>query len=227
MNPIRCALFVAAGLLILGSGCATKGYVDNEIDKALDAEMTLVRQDIETNRTDISALKDNVHNLQSDLTANQEEISDLKAGGLPPAEETMTPSEGAMARASGAGKLSKGILLYEVTVSDHSVLFAYDRSDLSDEAKAAIDAFAEVLITENRDVYIEIQGHTDDVGSRKYNLELGRDRAEAVLRYLHLKHGIPLHRMSAFSYGKSNPVVENDSADNRAKNRRVVLVVME
>ncbi len=47
------------------------------------------------------------------------------------------------------------------------------------------------------------------------------------MRHMHMEHGIPLHRMNAFSYGESKPVVDNNIPGNRAKNRRVVIVVME
>jgi outer membrane protein OmpA-like peptidoglycan-associated protein len=90
-----------------------------------------------------------------------------------------------------------------------------------------LDIFAGVVKTENKNVYIEIQGHTDDMGHEEYNMELGQARAEGVLRHLHVEHGIPLHRMNAFSYGESKPVVDNNIPGNRAKNRRVVIVVME
>ena len=79
---------------------------------------------------------------------------------------------------------------------------------------------------ENKDIYIEIQGHTDGTGSEDYNLELGFKRAESVMIYLHLNHNMPLHRMNIFSYGESRPVVDNDIMENRAKNRRITIVGM-
>ncbi len=129
--------------------------------------------------------------------------------------------EEALARAETAGKLAVGKLLYEVTMSDESVFFAYNEKELSKEAKLAINVFANVLLAQNKDIFIEIQGHTDNIGSKEYNLDLGHDRAEAVKNYLHTEHRIPLHRMSTFSYGEDKPVVSNTNKINRSKNRRV------
>ncbi len=81
-------------------------------------------------------------------------------------------------------------------------------------------------MADNKPVYIEVQGHTDNVGSEKYNQELGQSRAEAVRRYLNQKDGFPLHRMNVISYGKAAPVASNKNRQGRAQNRRVVLVVL-
>ena len=79
----------------------------------------------------------------------------------------------------------------------------------------------------NENVYIEVQGHTDSVGSETYNEELGLERAEAVRRYLNMNQHIPLHRINVISYGESAPVTDNKSRDSRSQNRRVVLVVLK
>ncbi len=76
-------------------------------------------------------------------------------------------------------------------LTDEKVKFGFDTSDLSPEAQAAIDEFAGKIKEQNQNVYIEIQGHTDNVGSVKYNEELGLLRAESVRRYLNQKHELP------------------------------------
>ncbi len=123
--------------------------------------------------------------------------------------------------------MAEGKFLYEVTLTDEAVHFGFDKCDLSKEAKAALDSFAGRLKAEDKDLYIEIQGHTDNIGTDGYNVSLGKARANAVYSYLHTQHGIPLHRMDTFSYGESKPVADNDNPGNRAKNRRVTLVVIE
>jgi outer membrane protein OmpA-like peptidoglycan-associated protein len=133
----------------------------------------------------------------------------------------------ALQRAQDAGKLAEGKFLYETILTDDKVKFGFDTSDLSPEGQAAIDEFAERLKTENKNVYIEIQGHTDNVGSDKYNEELGLLRAESVRRYLNQKHGFPLHRINVISYGETAAVADNNSRDGRAQNRRVALVVLQ
>ncbi|MCP4658190.1 MAG: OmpA family protein, partial [bacterium] len=105
--------------------------------------------------------------------------------------------------------------------------FGFEQSRLDAEAATALDRFAEQLLTAGGGIFIEIQGHTDASGSEEYNLELGYERAQAVRRYLSMRHGLPLHRMSVISYGKASPVADNNTREGRAKNRRVVLVVLK
>jgi outer membrane protein OmpA-like peptidoglycan-associated protein len=107
------------------------------------------------------------------------------------------------------------------------VNFGFDKYKMSDEAKAALDAFAKKVKAENKNVFIEIQGHTDQTGSESYNLKLGYKRAEQVMRYLSSEQGFALHRMNVISYGEFNPIADNGSKDGRAKNRRVTMVVLE
>lgn len=207
-------------------GCASKGYVDEQ--------MVILSQGVESRiqqtDQDVNALAGDLGAIQEDLTAKDREISqirDITESQEKKLRESIALAEDAMARAENASKLTKGKLLYEVTISDASVPFGYDNASLSQEAEIALDTFAENLIVENKPVYIEIQGHTDSVGGNAYNLRLGQERAESVMRYLHIRHEIPLDRMGAFSYGEERPVADNKTKDGRAQNRRVVLLVME
>ncbi len=201
------------------TGCATKSYVDKQVDKALVSGIGLVRTQMEGS---ISDLQKSVAEVKEDVGTAKSDVKELKEAV---AEQKNLISE-AIARAQEAGK-AKGKLLYEAVISEEAVSFGSHQSKISDDAKAAIDNFADILIKENKNVYLEIQGHTDSIGSAKYNLKLGQDRADAVRRYLHEKYDIPLHRMNAFSYGETKPVAPNDAETNRAKNRRVAIMVME
>jgi outer membrane protein OmpA-like peptidoglycan-associated protein len=131
----------------------------------------------------------------------------------------------ALDRATAAGKLAEGKFLYSMVLSDDSVKFPVDSSKISPEAQQRLTDFAEKLKTDNRNVYVEIQGHTDARGGDKTNQKLGEERAEAVRLFMN-QHGVPLNRMSTISYGKADPVADNKSRTGRAQNRRVVLVVM-
>ena len=82
------------------------------------------------------------------------------------------------------------------------------------------------LKTDTKNVFIEIEGHTDNVGSSELNQSLGLDRAESVKRYLYEQHQIPLHKINVISYGEEKPVAPNNSREGRAQNRRVVVKVL-
>ncbi len=222
----------AYGVLLAGAvsmmmvGCASRGYVDEQmsiLSQGMESRLQETDQEVE-------ALEGDVTTIREDLTAKDREISqlrDMTEEQERKLRESLDLAQEAVERAENASELVKGKLLYEVTLSDEAVPFGYDKAKLSDEAKLALDAFAETLIVDNEPVYIEIQGHTDNIGSDAYNLRLGRDRAESVMRYLHINHEIPLNRMGVFSYGEARPVAENKTEAGRAQNRRVVLLVME
>ena len=131
----------------------------------------------------------------------------------------------ALDRATAAGKLAEGKFLYSMVLSDDSVKFPADSSKLSPEAQQRLSDFADKLKNDNRNVYLEIQGHTDSRGSDSRNQRLGEDRAEAVRLFLN-QHGVPLNRMATISYGKQDAVADNKTRAGRAQNRRVVLIVM-
>jgi outer membrane protein OmpA-like peptidoglycan-associated protein len=75
-------------------------------------------------------------------------------------------------------------------------------------------------------VWIEIEGHTDNVGAKEFNEQLGLERAEAVKRYLYEQHQVPLHKINVISYGEDKPAAPNRTRDGRAQNRRVVIKVL-
>ena len=131
----------------------------------------------------------------------------------------------ALDRATAAGKLAEGKFLFTEVLSDDSMKFPVDEATLSPEAQARLDAFVEKLRTDNRNVYVEVQGHTDATGPKDHNYKLGEERAEAVRRYLNQK-GVALNRIGTISYGPDAPVAPNEDREGRQENRRVVLVVL-
>jgi outer membrane protein OmpA-like peptidoglycan-associated protein len=219
MEMRKTKLFAAALALVavpaLITGCATKKYVKGETD-AVNSRVDAVEGSVEKAQT---RLDDHDRRLDDNVKATQ-------AVGKTAQEASRTAQE-ALQRAQEAGKLAEGKFLYETALSDDKVKFGFNASDLSPEAKAALDEFAATLKTQNKSVYIEIQGHTDNVGKPSYNEELGLERAEAVRRYLSQQHGLPLHRINVISYGEDAPVADNGTREGRSQNRRVVLVVLQ
>jgi outer membrane protein OmpA-like peptidoglycan-associated protein len=136
-----------------------------------------------------------------------------------------TQTKEALQRAEAAGKLAEGKFVYSEVLSDDSMKFGVSKATLSPEAQARLDAFVEKLKTDNRNVYVEVQGHTDATGSKQANYRLGEERAEVVRRYLN-QHGVALNRIGTISYGADAPVAPNNNRAGRSANRRVVLIVL-
>ncbi|MGE5269320.1 MAG: peptidoglycan-associated lipoprotein Pal [Thiohalocapsa sp.] len=103
------------------------------------------------------------------------------------------------------------------------VFFAYDRADISPEAQQILERQAQWL-KRYPNVRVTIEGHTDERGTREYNLALGERRAEAVKNVL-VALGIPPSRMNTISYGKERPAVPHSDETSYAQNRRGVTVV--
>lgn len=198
---------LAGGALFLGvfglTACASKPYVTEEIAK------------------NSAATEKRINDVESQVEATQTRVKqhDTKLVELDNATRQ------ALERAQQAGKLAEGKFVYSLVLSDDAVKFPVNRHELSKEAQEQLDAFAERLKAENKNVYLEIQGHTDATGPDEYNLRLGEARAEAVRRYLN-KQGVALNRMSTISYGKAEPVESNKTREGRSKNRRVVVIVL-
>ena len=153
------------------------------------------------------------------------QVNDLANNAQGTANQAQGTAKDALDRANAAHKLDEGKFLYQVVLSDDSVKFPSDAHALSTEAQQRLSELADRLKTDNHNVYLEIQGHTDAKGSTDYNDKLGEERAEAVRRFLN-QQGIALNRMSTISYGKDSPVAPNDTAQGRAQNRRVVIIVL-
>jgi len=98
--------------------------------------------------------------------------------------------------------------------------FEYDSSDLKPEAMRALDVHARDLKTSGQRVVLE--GHTDERGTREYNLALGERRAKAVQRYLVLQ-GVSPAQLELVSYGKERPAAIGHDEQSWAQNRRVEL----
>lgn len=131
----------------------------------------------------------------------------------------------ALDRAKDAQRLAEGKFVYSVVLSDDTVKFPTGRAALSPAAEKRLAELAQQLIADNRPVYLEIQGYTDNVGTPASNLRLAQARADAAMLFLH-RQGIAANRMSTVAYGESRPVASNATAEGRARNRRITVVVL-
>ena len=117
-------------------------------------------------------------------------------------------------------------LIFETVLSEDRGQFKLGKFELPEDATMAIDSMVNQLKADKKAVWVEIEGHTDNTGDKKYNEQLGMNRAEAVKRYLYEKHQVPLHKINVISYGEEKPVAPNNTKDGRAQNRRVVIKVL-
>jgi outer membrane protein OmpA-like peptidoglycan-associated protein len=192
----RAAACLAALLAASSLGaCATKGFVRTEVG-AVDTKLTATQGQVAANQTTIQS-------------------HDTKLG------EIDTIAKDAMARADAATKLAEGKFTYSVVLQDDAVKFPANSAKLSPEAEMRLSSIADKLKTDNKNVYIEVQGHTSTGEAAR----LGDQRAEAVRMFLN-KQGVPLNRIGSISYGATTPVAPNDTRDGRAQNRRAVVMVL-
>jgi outer membrane protein OmpA-like peptidoglycan-associated protein len=104
-----------------------------------------------------------------------------------------------------------------------NILFGYDKSDLSSDAKAKLEKLVKILNV-YPDTDIEVQGHTDSKGSESYNQTLSEQRAGAVSIYL-FNNGIANNRIRTKGFGENMPKYDNNTENGRSQNRRVEFLI--
>jgi peptidoglycan-associated lipoprotein len=205
-------ILTVTALSAMLAACAT----NDKVEKSVAASQAETNKKFESVASQIEDLQTKQKATDSHLAATDQKVSELSQ-----------EAQDALKRAQEAGVLSKGKVVFQQTFSEDRVKFKTASYDLNDEARTALDEFGGKVKGLNEQYFIEIQGHTDDVGGRKYNDDLGQRRADEVRRYLSRKDGLALNRMSTISYGDTLPTAPNKTKKGRAENRRVVIVVLE
>ena len=148
------------------------------------------------------------------------------------AEAAQKTADAAFKDAALANNRINGLDEYE-TIKMIPVLFAVNSSVLNAEAKQTIDEAAAWAKEEKakgnaKGWLVQVVGFADTTGNTARNRALSERRANAVIQYLVLKHGLDLRRLvKPFGYGENNPVADNKTAAGRAKNRRVEIKVLQ
>ena len=106
----------------------------------------------------------------------------------------------------------------------HGIKFGFDSAKVSEGSKAILEV-AVTTLKNNPKMKVEIEGHTDSIGTAEYNLGLSQRRADAVQDHL-IVEGIGAERLQAVGKGEADPLVSNELKEGRAKNRRVEFVVI-
>ena len=212
-------VMLSLAVSILATGCATKKYVAQGIGD-VNEKVENLSGEMETTQARVKTTEGRIDTVDQQSKAG---IADAKGS----AAAAKGSADAALNKAQEAERAAKGKLLYTVTLSNDKVTFPLNRATISDQAKQVVDEAIGPIVSENKGVFFEIEGHTDGAGDAIYNQKLGEDRAMAVRAYLHDQHNIALSRIEVISYGETKPVADNKTRDGRAQNRRVVIRVVE
>jgi len=223
--------FVAVPVAVLAIGgstaCATKKFVRTsvgEVNSKVDSQGKAIEETQERVRQNEGRIQ---------------EVDQRAAAAGQSARQANDAATAANSAASAANNAAKAVdtkvdtmdkanrrLVYEVVLNEDQGNFKFGKSALPDEAKQAIDQMVAQIKQDPKNIYFEIEGHTDSIGDKTTNERIGLERAEAVKRYLYEQYQIPLHKMNVISYGKEKPVAPNKTKAGRAQNRRVVIKVL-
>ena len=223
--------FVAVPIAVLAVGgstaCATKKFVRTSVGEVNDKVESMGRSLEETQER---TRRNEGRITEVDQKAQAAAQSAQQANEA--ADKANSAASAANAAATEAGTKIENIdrqnkrLVYEVVLSEDQGNFKFGRADLPDSAKQRIDQMVSQLKQDPKNIFLEIEGHTDNVGDKAVNERIGLARAEAVKRYLYEQYQVPLHKINVISYGEDKPIAPNKTKAGRAQNRRVVIKVL-
>jgi peptidoglycan-associated lipoprotein len=217
-----------AALAIGGSSaCASKKFVRTSVGEVNDKVDSMGRSLEET--------QERTRRNEGRIT-EVDQKAQAAAQSAQQANDAASAANSAATAASNAAKEADGKienidkqnkrLVYEVVLSEDQGNFKFGKTDLPDTAKERIDQMVAQLKQDPKNIFLEIEGHTDNVGDKVTNERIGLARAEAVKRYLYEQYQVPLHKMNIISYGEEKPIAPNKTKAGRAQNRRVVIKVL-
>jgi outer membrane protein OmpA-like peptidoglycan-associated protein len=197
------------------------GNEEKESRRKAQAEreaQTRAAQIEEQTRGELARTRNQVAQLGGQLNVERQARVDAEANALTAEHKSKELLE-ALSKLSAVKEEERGLV---ITLSG-SVLFAFNQAVLYPEAQTRLNQVAEALLSvPERSIVVE--GYTDSRGSGSYNVDLSQRRADAVRSYL-VSRGISADRIRAQGFGKSRPVADNGTAEGRANNRRVEIVV--
>ena len=212
------SLLVVVGLLST-VGCATKGYVRNQVTPINNKIDEL--NDITAKNT--QGIKDADSKADQGITAAN--AADQKAGAA--ASSADQANQGVARVGTGLNGLTGTVenLDNYKPVANTTLQFGVNKYTLTKADQQMLDEFAQ-QIGQQKHYIVQVQGFTDATGPTEYNYQLSQKRADAVIQYLAAKYNVPPYRIYIIGLGKENPVAENKNAAGRAKNRRVDVQLM-
>jgi peptidoglycan-associated lipoprotein len=224
---MRNSLFIVgvfATALSVAPACATKKFVRTSVGEVNDKVGTMGKS-LEETQERVRTAEGRIGEVDTKAAAAADSASKANAAAADAANKAAEVGTTAERRAAGIEAETRK-LIFETVLSEDQGKFKLGKAELPEDATMALDNMVNNLKADKKAVWVEIEGHTDNVGDKKYNENLGLMRAEAVKRYLYEKHQVPLHKINVISYGEEKPVAPNKTRDGRAQNRRVVIKVL-
>jgi outer membrane protein OmpA-like peptidoglycan-associated protein len=172
----------------------------------------LTAEQLRTARNELNSTKHNLEKTQDQL-ANEKAAREA-------AEKKAAQALADLQKIAAVTKEARGMV---ITLSG-SVLFASNESTLLPAAMIKLNEVADALTKGNPDSNITVEGHTDSQGQRQYNMDLSKKRADAVRDQL-VSRGVAQDRIKAVGIGPDRPIASNNTAEGRANNRRVEIIV--
>ena len=167
----------------------------------------------------LSDARNQLNSTKNSLEKTQDQLAREKAA-REEAERKAAMALADLSRLASVKQESRGMV---ITLSG-GVLFASNESTLLPAAVLKLNDVADALIKGNPDSNITVEGHTDSQGQRQYNMDLGQKRADAVKAQL-VTRGVAADRITSVGIGPDRPIADNKSAEGRANNRRVEIIV--
>jgi outer membrane protein OmpA-like peptidoglycan-associated protein len=202
------------------TGCASKKYVQEQVGQ-VNTKVESVSKSLEETQERTRKNEAAIADVNSKLGQVDQRVTTVNTT----ATTAKTTADTASTKVDAIDKANKRVV-YQTTLSEDQGNFKFDSATLSDAAKAKIDDVVKPQLANPNGAFFEIEGYTDNIGSKEYNQKLGLDRAEAVKRYIYEQYHVALFRINVISYGSENPVAPNTTAAGRAQNRRVVIKVV-
>jgi outer membrane protein OmpA-like peptidoglycan-associated protein len=221
-------------LLVTSSGCASRGYVRNQVNETsetLQARIADNTEDIERTQQGLASLEVETSQQSEEIIRTQGMIEAARTEMIAEVDEvrTMTVNAGTLAGAADERSRDVARMLADrsrLQITDTwEIYFPFSNSTIQPEHAEALQAAGEKLRSDP-DTILVLEGRTDSTGDTEFNRTLGQARVDAAKGYLVLELGVPVHRIHGFSYGEARPDYDNEILDERQKNRSVKLVVL-
>ncbi len=210
--PTKDFAYIAIRKAALADSSARAGLAVKEREAAEREAQSVQASQLSDARSQLTSTKSNLEKTQDQLAREK--------AAREAAEKAAALAMADLNRLAAVKQEPRGMV---ITLSG-GVLFASNESTLLPAAILKLNEVADALIKGNPDANMTVEGHTDSQGQRQYNMDLGQKRADAVKAQL-VARGVAADRIKSVGVGPDRPIADNKSAEGRANNRRVEIVV--